>query len=294
MAEEEIESEIEFGALSWNLFHGRDFPPDPALLSWRSRLLRLSERNATHVQLNRNLIAEFAELIAGWDWDVALLQECPPHWRDPLARACDAEAHRSLTSRNSWPTARRCLAALNPDLIASNEGGSNLVLVRRAAGPISERRELILTPGPRPERRTMAFARLSSGLCLGNLHASAGRANIALAEREILGAARAATHWAAGDPLVLGGDFNLRPRQCSVFDELEARFGLLAPTAPDSIDHLLASNLRVVRPATALAPAEREVMDASGLAIRLSDHAPVSTRFVVPDDGRAGRRARIG
>ena len=25
--------------LSWNLFHGRDFPPDRALLTWRSRLL---------------------------------------------------------------------------------------------------------------------------------------------------------------------------------------------------------------------------------------------------------------
>ena len=26
--------------LSWNLFHGRDFPPDPALRTLRSRLLR--------------------------------------------------------------------------------------------------------------------------------------------------------------------------------------------------------------------------------------------------------------
>ena len=25
--------------LSWNLYHGRDFPPDPALFTLRSRLL---------------------------------------------------------------------------------------------------------------------------------------------------------------------------------------------------------------------------------------------------------------
>ena len=47
-------------AITWNLFHGRDFPPDPALLTWRSRLLRISERNATHLQVNRSLLPEFA------------------------------------------------------------------------------------------------------------------------------------------------------------------------------------------------------------------------------------------
>ena len=55
---------MEFTALSWNLFHGRDFPPDPALRTWRSRLLRIDERNETHVQVNRDLTAEFATLLA--------------------------------------------------------------------------------------------------------------------------------------------------------------------------------------------------------------------------------------
>ena len=56
---------MEFTAIAWNLFHGRDFPPDPALRTWRSRLLRLDERNETHVQVNRDLTAEFATLLAG-------------------------------------------------------------------------------------------------------------------------------------------------------------------------------------------------------------------------------------
>ena len=85
---------VEFTAISWNLFHGRDFPPDPALRTWRSRLLRITERNATHVQVNRDLRAEFAAMLAGWEWDVALLQECPPRWSGRWPRACGAEAQR--------------------------------------------------------------------------------------------------------------------------------------------------------------------------------------------------------
>ena len=66
---------MEITVLVWNLFHGRDFPPDPALRSWRSRLLRFEERNETHVQVNRDLTAEFARLLSGAPWDVAVLQE---------------------------------------------------------------------------------------------------------------------------------------------------------------------------------------------------------------------------
>ena len=76
---------MEFTAIAWNLFHGRDFPPDPELRSWRSRLLRIDERNETHVQVNRDLTAEFATLLAAAAWDVALLQECPPRFAEPLA-----------------------------------------------------------------------------------------------------------------------------------------------------------------------------------------------------------------
>ena len=118
--------------LTWNLFHGRDFPPDPALFTWRSRLLAIEERNETHVQVNRELVAEFAQLLAAAEWDVALLQECPPRFAAPLAEACGAEAHRALTSRNSLSPLRTLIARRNPDLIASGEGGSNLTLSRPA------------------------------------------------------------------------------------------------------------------------------------------------------------------
>ena len=132
---------------------------------------RVTERNATHVQVNRELFREFAEVLCAARWDVALLQECPPRWSAELAAACEAVAQRSLTSRNSLGPVRGMLARWNPDLLGSWEGGSNLTLVRRVgADGLLDRRELVLRR--LPERRTMAFARLDSGLCVANLHAS--------------------------------------------------------------------------------------------------------------------------
>lgn len=267
-------------ALTWNLFHGRDLPPDPALLSWRSRLWRISERNATHIQVNRELLDEFARVLGGARWDFALLQECPPRWAEPLARACNAGAHLVLTSRNSLAPLRARLARLNPDLIAANEGGSNLTLVR---GEIIERRELELRPGPRPERRVMGFTRARTSadgrqLCLANLHASAGRALARLAGDELRLAAEHACRWAGDTPLVLGGDLNLRPRETTVFAELRERFGFAAPTAPGALDHLLARGLRPVCGPTRWSPQRRE-LGVQGLALRLSDHAPVEASF---------------
>ncbi|HVW46167.1 MAG TPA: hypothetical protein VHA76_03875, partial [Solirubrobacterales bacterium] len=145
---------MELTVLCWNLFHGRDFPPDPELRSWRSRLLRLDESNATHVQVNRDLTAEFATLLASAAWDVAMLQECPPRFAGPLARASGAEYHRVFTSRNELGFWRALLARQNPDLMASGEGGSNTTLVRVPGklGGIAERRELEIHAGE-PERR---------------------------------------------------------------------------------------------------------------------------------------------
>lgn len=269
-------------ALTWNLFHGRDFPPNPALRTWRSRLLRVTERDATHVQVNRDLAAEFAAVLAGGEWDVALLQEAPPRWAARLARACGAEAHVAPTSRNSLAPLRALAARLNPDLVASAEGGSNLTLVRGRA--IAATRELVLCPGPRPERRVMAFTRTADGLCLANLHASAGRANRARAEDELRAAAATALAWARGEPLILGGDLNVRPADSAIYDELAARHGLAAPTAPGSLDHLLCAGLEVVAAPAAWPPERREVRR-DGLALRLSDHAPVEALFATPANG---------
>lgn len=273
---------MELTVLSWNLFHGRDFPPDPALRTWRSRLLRLEERNATHVQLNRDLTEEFATVLSRAEWDVAMLQECPPRFAEPLARACRAEAHRTLTSRNSVGALRGLLARQNPDLMASGEGGSNLILVRVPGrlGGIAERREMAIHEGE-PERRAMGFVRTASGVCVANLHATNDWPK--LAAEDVIKAAHAAREWAAGSPLVFGGDLNLRPgKQPRVFERLRDEFGLAPTTAPDAIDHILCRGLEVLEPPAQWPPEQRE-LPLDGRALRLSDHAPVQARFRVDE-----------
>ncbi len=273
---------MEFTAIAWNLFHGRDFPPDPTLRSWRSRLLRFDERNETHVQVNRDLTTEFATLLAGAAWDVALLQECPPRFAAPLARACSAEWHRALTSRNSLGPLRGLLARQNPDLMASGEGGSNLTLVRVPGrlGGIAERRELAIHEGA-PERRSMALTRTASGVCIANLHATNDAPKLASAD--VLLAARTATEFAGSAPLLLGGDLNLRPAEDpEVFERLREEFGLTGPTGPRAIDHLLGRRLDV-REAPEPWPPERRELPLEGRALRLSDHAPVEARFAAAE-----------
>jgi endonuclease/exonuclease/phosphatase family metal-dependent hydrolase len=266
--------------LSWNLYHGRDFPPDPGLFTLRSRLLRRTERNATHVQLNRPLLEEFIRVLDGLDWDVALLQEAPPRWFDALLRRTGSVGVRVLTSRNVWLRGQAVLADWNPDLIASWEGGSNQILLR-PRGRILEHRRLTLAR--RPERRRMALARLelSDGgtLCVGNLHASAGRP--AQAAGEVVAAAGAAVAWSGRAPLVFGGDFNLRPQaQPESFELLEQRLGLGHPTAPDAIDHVLVRGLETAEAPRRLAPERRELAGLDGRRLRLSDHRPIAAKFV--------------
>ncbi len=274
---------MQITVLCWNLFHGRDFPPDAGLRSWRSRLLRIDETNETHVQVNRDLTPEFAQLLAGAAWDVALLQECPPRFAGPLARASAAEFHRVFTSRNDLGFWRALLARQNPDLMASSEGGSNTTLVRVPGklGGIAERRELAIHEGE-PERRAMAFTRTASGLCVANLHATNDRPELAVAD--VLRAAEAASGWAGDAPLVFGGDLNLRPAEDpELFARLASEFGLDSPaTGPKAIDHLLVRGLEVVA-APAQWPAERRELPLDGKALRLSDHAPVEARFEKDD-----------
>src|SRR5436309_4025067 len=93
--------------LVWNLYHGRAQPP-----------------------AGRPLLREFSAAIAGWEWDVALLQEVPPWWPPELARAAGAAERTALTSRNFALPLRRFVAERRPDLIKSNGGGSNAILVR--------------------------------------------------------------------------------------------------------------------------------------------------------------------
>jgi endonuclease/exonuclease/phosphatase family metal-dependent hydrolase len=227
--------------------------------------------------VNRSLLDEFATVLAREEWDVALLQEAPPRWLEPLCRRLGASGALALTSRNLGAGLRARIADRNPDLMASNEGGSNQILVRPPWRITATRR---LTLALLPERRRLLWARLERDgappLAVANLHASANRPRAAA--RELLRAAE----WATDERLLLGGDFNLRPAaQPEVFAELRQSFGLAQSTGPGAIDHLLARGLDVLEPPRLLAPERREQQAEGGLRIRLSDHAPVVACFAV-------------
>ncbi|MEO6497062.1 MAG: endonuclease/exonuclease/phosphatase family protein [Solirubrobacteraceae bacterium] len=175
--------------LTWNLFHGRTTVPKGP-----GPLLRVGDH-----------LEEFAGALAGWEWDVALLQEVPPWWPPALALAVGAsEARTALTSRNAGLWLRRPLAERWPDVIKSNGGGANAILVRGEAVTEHRRHRLRLLP----ERRVVHGVRLASGTWLGNVHAQVhseerAQADIGVSCEYLRG-------WAAGAPFVLGGDLNVR------------------------------------------------------------------------------------
>jgi len=265
--------------MTWNVFHGRDWPPEPELQTRAHkgnfrRGPRLGER---YEQTNWDLFGQFASLVREIHWDVALFQEFPPSWKAGMAASCEAEAHREFSGRNWLQPLTSLIGRWRPDLLGAWEGGSNTSLVRAGAGPISERLRVVLTR--RPETRVMALTRLESGLSVANLHVST---KPSAAERELLEAAGRATEFAGSDPLVFGGDFNVRPKASAVFDQLEERYGLAPRTAPDRLSHLLVRGLEVFEHPAALPPEARDVVDpATGLRIRLSDHNPVIGKFAL-------------
>jgi endonuclease/exonuclease/phosphatase family metal-dependent hydrolase len=224
--------------LTWNLFHGRAVP------------------GAGH-----DLLAGFASALAGWDWDVALLQEVPPWWPPALARACDARASTAPTSRNALAPVRRAIATRWPDVVKSNGGGANAILVR---GPIAAERRLRLRRWP--ELRVCHAVLLRDGTWCANLHAQVHAPQRARADIER--AAAATLRWAGGGPAILGGDLNVRA-------PLAPGFALLGG---HGVDHVLGHDL-----ATAGPP---ELPERG----RLSDHAPV----IVTVSAARGAPGRIG
>jgi endonuclease/exonuclease/phosphatase family metal-dependent hydrolase len=205
--------------LTWNLYHGRTVPP-----------------------AGRYMLDEFAAALAGWEWDVALLQEVPPWWPPLLG----AQQRTQLTSRNWLLPLRRWISERNPDILKSNGGGANAILVR--GGEILEHRAERLRR--RPEARWVHGVRLADGWFV-NVHSHNHPEALALADTQA--AIEHARGW--GSPLIFGGDVNLaRP----------PAFPGLVHLGGNHVDHLFSDG----RPAAG----RREVLDRGPL----SDHPPVA------------------
>ncbi len=115
--------------LTWNLFHGRAVPP------------------AGH-----ELLGAFAATLAGWSWDVALLQEVPPWWPPALARGSGRErAHRADVAQRAAaaaPGGRRALA--RPHEVQRRRAPTRSSC---AAQRIAEHRRAPAAPAARAARR---------------------------------------------------------------------------------------------------------------------------------------------
>lgn len=217
---------MRLSVITWNLMHGRAQP-----------------------RAGRDLQREFTAVLADWDWDVALLQEVPPWWPAPLAAALGAEYRLVLTSRNGLLALRRAIAVRQPDLIKSNGGGANAILARRDRIVAHQAYRLRRWP----ERRWLHAVRLACGIWVANVHASAGSEGAAMHDGRVVAAT--SLRWAGGDPLTVGGDFNLR----------RPEFPGLRHVAGRDVDHVFVAD--GVRAEGGYAVLERGV---------LSDHPPLA------------------
>lgn len=220
--------------LTWNLLHGRAVP-----------------------SAGRDLFDEYAGALAGWEWDVALLQEVPPWWPSAFSQRLGVDQRMVLTSRNALLPVRRAVAVRWPDVIKSNGGGCNAILVRGDSVAEHRWRRLCVWP----ERRWVHGVRLgSAGVWMANLHAGGPL-------RDARRAAETTLRWAKALPVALGGDFNIRDLSLDGFDYAGGH----------GVDHVFVRGLK--------APGAAEVLDRG----QLSDHAAVRVS-VTTESAPAPRR----
>jgi endonuclease/exonuclease/phosphatase family metal-dependent hydrolase len=256
---------------SWNLYHGNTLPP----------------RRHRYVE-------QMVRLICADDPVLVCLQEVPPFALPHLERWAGRTAVGVVAMRPRIPGPLGVkLTDLHPGFVRSGvEGQANAMLF---APGIEVLHHEVVTLNPRrfrsreagrlglSWRARLAWAlerricevirvRLTDGreVLAANLHATSYRTDKRLADAELL---RAATHVNAlahpGDPVVLGGDFNVTTVSSPTLRALSGSDWGFSGAGP-GLDHVLVRGLRVLRPESHWPDEKRR--HGGGL---LSDHAPV-------------------
>jgi endonuclease/exonuclease/phosphatase family metal-dependent hydrolase len=237
--------------------------------------------------------------LAAGDADVVLLQELPVWSLSRLGRWSGMTAVGDVARRPSlgpfpWPAELgRAVTDLNHGLFRSAlTGQANAILVGAGLTVVDHRR-ISLNPfrfrraqarklglGGRArlawavERRVCQMVRVrrpdGSTLVIGNLHGTSYSYDKRLADAELLRAATFVDGAAApGEPILLGGDFNVSVRRSRTLAQLMTDEWGFSGATPTGIDHVLVRGLPAGVPQ--VWPAERRLRDGR----LLSDHAPV-------------------
>ena len=221
--------------LTWNLFHGRAVPAAPRSLLRRVRRARSPAGSGTSRCCRRSRRGG----------------------RRALGRARGRRAQRTaLTSRNALLPLRRAIADRRPDLIKSNGGGANAILVRGAR-----------------DRRAPRAQRCAAGPSAASCHARAPRrrdVGRATSTRQAHSEARAQAdiERAAAHGARVGGR---RARSCSAATSTSRAppspgFALrrrrTASTTSSSADSPRAARRSVARPRSAVGPRAARRCDA--------------------------------
>src|SRR5437868_3260803 len=191
---------------------------------------------------------------------VVCLQELPVWSLDRLAAWSGMQAFGDVARPPLLRSAElgRVLTDLHHGLLRSAvTGQANAILLAPGLAAPERWWSLLSTPG-QGERRILQAVRIETLGIVGNTHLTSG-----VAAEQLRGARALMELYAHPDtPVVLCGDFNLRP----VYDDLDAH-GFSAP-AP-GIDQILVRGLPASQPM--VWPEERRRVDGR----LLSDHAPV-------------------
>jgi endonuclease/exonuclease/phosphatase family metal-dependent hydrolase len=258
---------------TWNVFHGNARPPE-----------------------RRDYLAEMVRLATADGPDVVCLQEVPVWALAHLGRWSGMEAIGAVAARPTLgplpipaELGRRLTQVHHGLLRSAFSGQANAILVHPRLG-VGERHAIVLNPRSfrrararelgldrvarlawAKERRVCQALRVAEDgdtALVANLHATSS-ADPRIPDAELLRAACFADELASrGEPVVLAGDFNVRPGQSRTLTELTGpEWGFSAAGA--GIDHVLVRGARASEPRQW--PEERRAL--GGRVV--SDHAPV-------------------
>jgi endonuclease/exonuclease/phosphatase family metal-dependent hydrolase len=253
---------------SWNIFHGNTQPPGRR--AYVEEMIRLASADRPDVLCLQEVPAWALKRVAAWSgmsaWTCVTM---PAVLGTELGRrltalhpgllrsAFDGQANAILLAERLEVTGKHTFT-LNPPRLVWREGRELALRLRTRVAWAGERRLCQALRVRIPDERALVLA---------NLHATSSPSDHRLADREVLRAADLVTSFAKPEePVVLAGDFNLRPGSSDALDALAGR-GFSAPGP--GIDHVLVSGASA-GPVTVW-PDERRRLG----SVLLSDHSPV-------------------